>query len=66
MNNEASSISMLDDFPDVAAVVCALQDGIPRILGDTLVGLYLTGSLSYGGFDPASSDIERVLQRGER
>jgi hypothetical protein len=49
---------MLNDFPDVAAVIRALQDGIPRILGDTLVGLYLTGSLSYGGFDPASSDID--------
>jgi hypothetical protein len=49
---------MLEDFPDVAAVIRALQNGIPRVLGDTLVGLYLTGSLSYGGFDPASSDID--------
>ncbi len=44
--------------PDVLAVIRALQGGIPRVLGDTLVGLYLTGSLSYGGFEPASSDID--------
>ena len=44
--------------PDVLAVIRALQGGIPRVLGGTLVGLYLTGSLSYGGFDPASSDID--------
>ncbi len=47
-----------DAHPDVAAVIRALQDGIPRVLRDTLVGLYLTGSLSYGGFEYASSDID--------
>src|ERR1700756_5279524 len=48
----------LEGYPDVLAAIRALQGGIPRVLGDTLVGLYLTGSLSYGGFDPASSDID--------
>ena len=51
-------VPTLADFPEVLAVIRALQGGIPRVLGDTLVGLYLTGSLSYGGFDPASSDID--------
>src|SRR5215472_11503067 len=56
--NEAWHILALERYPDVLTVLRALQDGIPRTLGDTLVGLYLTGSLSYGGFDYASSDID--------
>lgn len=55
---DAFSLPALAGLPDVLAVIRALQGGIPRVLGDTLVGLYLTGSLSYGGFDPASSDID--------
>jgi hypothetical protein len=57
-NNETSYLSALEDSPDALAVIRGLQGGIPRLLGDTLIGLYLTGSLSYGGFDPASSDID--------
>jgi Domain of unknown function (DUF4111) len=56
--NEALYLQELEGYPDVVAAIRALQGGIPRVLGDTLVGLYLTGSLSYGGFDPASSDID--------
>jgi hypothetical protein len=56
--HEVFSVPSLAGFPNVLAVIRALQEGIPRVLGDTLVGLYLTGSLSYGGFDPASSDID--------
>jgi hypothetical protein len=58
MNNEVSYLAAVENSPDVRAVIRALQHGIPRILGDRLIGLYLTGSLSYGGFDPASSDID--------
>src|SRR5262245_22851655 len=56
--NEAVDLPALAGYPDAVAVLRALQHGIPRVLGDTLVGLYLTGSLSYGGFDPASSDMD--------
>jgi hypothetical protein len=56
--HETWYVPALAGSPDVVAVIRALQRGIPRVLGDTLVGLYLTGSLSYGGFDPASSDID--------
>lgn len=31
---------------------------VQKILGDQLIGLYLTGSLTYGDFDPGSSDID--------
>lgn len=55
---EAFPLPALAGSPDVVAVIRALQGGIPHVLGNTLVGLYLTGSLSYGGFDPASSDID--------
>jgi hypothetical protein len=56
--HEELYIPTLEGFPNVLAVIRALQDGVPRILGDMLIGLYLTGSLSYGGFDPACSDID--------
>ena len=56
--HEVFYVPTLAGSPDVLAVIRALHEGIPRVLGDTLVGLYLTGSLSYGGFDPASSDID--------
>jgi hypothetical protein len=56
--HEVVYVPALTASPDVLAVIRALQGGIPQVLGDTLVGLYLTGSLSYGGFDPASSDID--------
>lgn len=56
--HEVFYVPTLAGSPDVLAAIRALQGGIPRVLGDTLVGLYLTGSLSYGGFDPASSDID--------
>ena len=48
----------IERCPDAVAAIRALQEGIPRTLGETLVGLYLTGSLSYGGFECASSDID--------
>ena len=43
---------------DVQATVGELRDGIAEALGPNLVGLYLTGSLSYGDFDVGSSDID--------
>jgi hypothetical protein len=51
-------VPVLESYPDALAVIRALQGGIPDVLRDTIVGLYLTGSLSYGGFDPGSSDID--------
>jgi Domain of unknown function (DUF4111) len=37
-----------------------LLDGIRSVLGDHFVGLYLSGSLAFGDFDPTSSDIDFV------
>ncbi|MEP7294100.1 MAG: aminoglycoside adenylyltransferase domain-containing protein, partial [Chloroflexota bacterium] len=47
-------------YQDINEVLDSLTRGIERILGEKLVGLYLTGSLSYGDFNPASSDIDLV------
>ncbi|MEP6599681.1 MAG: hypothetical protein ABJB98_09590, partial [Actinomycetota bacterium] len=54
-----------ENYPDVDEVLRLLNSGLDEILGEQLLGLYLTGSLSYGGFDPGSSDIDllALLQR---
>jgi hypothetical protein len=43
---------------DVNELLATLSSELGSILGDQLVGLYLTGSLTYGGFDRGSSDID--------
>jgi hypothetical protein len=45
-------------YDDVNAVLTQLGAGLTELLGGQLLGLYLTGSLTYGDFDPASSDID--------
>ena len=45
-------------YAGVDRVLRLLTAGLDDVLGDQLVALYLTGSLSYGGFDPGSSDID--------
>ena len=43
---------------DVDAVLNELSVGLQSLLGDQLIGVYLTGSLTYGDFDRGSSDID--------
>jgi predicted nucleotidyltransferase len=43
---------------DVNDLLAFLAESLKAILGDQLFGLYLTGSLTYGGFDRGSSDID--------
>jgi Domain of unknown function (DUF4111) len=45
-------------FPEINALLDHLLREIQAILGPKLVGLYLTGSLVMGDFDPAISDID--------
>lgn len=45
-------------YKDVKEVLDSLTAGMVSILGKNLVGVYLTGSLSYGDFNPESSDID--------
>jgi hypothetical protein len=48
-------------YRDINDILASLAEGLPRILSDRLVGFYLTGSLTYGGFDRGSSDIDYLV-----
>jgi len=48
-------------YRDINDVLYFLADGIQRIFGDDLIGLYLTGSLSYGDFVEGRSDIDLAV-----
>jgi hypothetical protein len=48
----------LTPHKDVNQVLELLATGLKELLGNQLVGLYLTGSLTYGDFDKGSSDID--------
>ncbi len=45
-------------YPDINNVLLFISSGIKNILGKKLIGLYLFGSLTYGDFNPDSSDID--------
>ena len=48
-------------YPEVNAVLVRLLAEVRATLGAEFVGLYLYGSLSWGDFDPASSDIDFLV-----
>jgi len=51
----------LDDvtpYPAINALLVEWVEGVRHLLGDKVVGLYLTGSLTYGDFVPDRSDID--------
>ena len=48
-------------YKDINEVLNSLTAGITLILGENLVGVYLTGSLSYGDFNPENSDIDLLV-----
>ncbi len=50
---------------DVNGVLFALSRDLSATFADDFVGLYLTGSLSYGDFDRASSDIDFLAVLGQ-
>jgi hypothetical protein len=52
-------------YDPINAVLRQLLDGSRAILGERLVGLYLTGSLAFGDFDAPSSDIDFVAALSE-
>ena len=45
-------------YKNINEVLHSLTTGMAHILGENLVGVYLTGSLSYGDFNPENSDID--------
>lgn len=51
-----------ESYPDkVKELFNAFVQDLPLILGDKLFGIYVYGSLSYGGFDINRSDIDVVI-----
>lgn len=48
-------------YEDINVILDELAHGVTGILGSNLVGFYLTGSLSYGDFNPTSSDIDLLV-----
>lgn len=70
--SQSAALPLLDLYPEVREVIDELARDIPNALGENLIALYLTGSLTYGDFDLDSSDIdylaimEREISDGER
>src|ERR1700680_1170010 len=58
MSMRAKEIGHLTPYPDINALLTQYVDGVKSVLGENLVGLYLTGSLAYGDFVPERSDID--------
>lgn len=50
--------SEITPYKEVNLIVTNIRDGVINIFDKDLVGIYLTGSLSYGDFDPKRSDID--------
>lgn len=51
----------LTPYKDVNEVLLSLTKGIINTFDSNLVGIYLTDSLSYGDFNPKSSDIDLAV-----
>ena len=45
-------------YPAINTVLWEWVEGVKRLLGEKIVGLYLSGSLAYGDFMPERSDID--------
>jgi predicted nucleotidyltransferase len=51
---------ILTKYTDVNVILAFLKEKIVEIFGLKVVGIYITGSLSYGDFDLETSDIDVV------
>lgn len=48
-------------YPDVNEVLYHFEAGFRTLLGSHFVGMYLSGSLALGDFDPQRSDLDVVV-----
>lgn len=60
-----TQLSSPTPYSDVNQILSVLLTKVQTILGEQLVGFYLYGSLSLGGFDPQSSDIDFLIVTDE-
>jgi hypothetical protein len=53
------------ETPGLEPALVAFRDGVRAALGEQLLGIYISGSLVMGDFEPASSDVDfLVVTRG--
>lgn len=60
MTNNLDTKNAFTPYPEINEVLVNILNGIKEILNNNLIGLYLFGSLTYGDFNPDSSDIDLV------
>ena len=53
-------------IPSLAATLEAYLAGLRSSLGDSVLGVYVTGSVATGAFEPASSDIDAFVVLRDR
>jgi streptomycin 3"-adenylyltransferase len=59
--NRLSENKILIKLPqDLKIFIGAIQAELPLLLGDTLLGIYLYGSISYNAFDVKKSDVDII------
>jgi predicted nucleotidyltransferase len=51
-------VNEVTPYPVINIVLTELAEGLKRLLGKKIVGLYLSGSLAYGDFVTDRSDID--------
>lgn len=49
------------NHPQINSLLTEFCEQTLNILGDEVIGIYLTGSLSYGDFEPKRSDIDLLI-----
>ena len=54
-------VNSITPYPDIDNLLNQLLREIQAILGASLVGLYLHGSLAYGDFNPQTSDVDFLV-----
>jgi predicted nucleotidyltransferase len=55
---DTEKIRKLTPYQDINSLLADWTEEAKNILGEKVVGLYLSGSLSYGDFVPERSDID--------
>ncbi len=58
MRSGSATAASPSPYPDVNALVAFFVEEVSRILVENVVGVYLTGSLSYGDFNYERSDVD--------
>ncbi|MEJ7900795.1 MAG: nucleotidyltransferase domain-containing protein, partial [Thermomicrobiales bacterium] len=62
---DPNQIATRTGHQDIDEILTRLAGGLVESLADRLAGFYLTGSLTYGGFDRGSSDIDYLVVLNE-